>query len=230
MGETNADHQKTVAVINTGDEGPNVISLQFLTRLKLDHIVETTWSGDEQEITDASGDTFKPIGWLELFFKFEKLPGGWHSSLFWVADVANYDMIIGMPCLMQENIKSKVIAPLVPNQAAKRSKEKSQTPESREDQERRDRAERRRLENRNSNSSLGKKWQPTPIGSNLGLLSARRNFLALQPTVEDVNDDVIFPPIPSSSTSGQLPSLTKMETKSTEWAEDEDDDDDAFGN
>jgi len=119
MGETAEDHQTTTAIIDTGDEGPNIISLAFLKKLKLESIVETDWSGDSQKITDASGNELKPIGWVELFFKFANLPGGWHSSLFWVTDVHNYTMIIGMPCLLQENIKSKVIAPLILNQKKK---------------------------------------------------------------------------------------------------------------
>lgn len=119
MGGTSKDHQRTKAIIDTGDEGPNVVSLSFLSRLKLESIIEADRSRDEEKVTDASGKVFKPLGWVELYFKFEKIQGGWHSSLFWVADVQNYDIIIGMPCLLQENIKSKVIAPLVPNQSQK---------------------------------------------------------------------------------------------------------------
>ncbi|KAG7293430.1 hypothetical protein NEMBOFW57_003480 [Staphylotrichum longicolle] len=129
MGERAENHQETTAIIDTGDEGPNIISLEFLKKLRLESMVETDWSGDRQEIKDASGNILKPIGWVDLYFRFLDLPGGWHSSLFWVIDVQTdvYTIIIGMPCLLQENIKSTLIAPLVLNQ---KKKEKAGPPDT----------------------------------------------------------------------------------------------------
>lgn len=83
--------------------------------------METKWTGTEQQLTLANGDTFRPIGWVpDLSFKFNNLPGGWHWASFWVADVKDYDIIIGMPCLLQDNIRTKLVAPLVSNEKQKK--------------------------------------------------------------------------------------------------------------
>src|SRR3979411_2222821 len=124
MGEMSEDQQKINAIIDIGDEGPNVVALQFLERLKLESIVESDWTGNEPEIKDASSNTFNPKGWLELYFKFENLPEGWHTAYFMVADVKDHDLIIGMPCLLQDNIKSKIIVPLILNNKSQKRETK----------------------------------------------------------------------------------------------------------
>ena len=52
--------------------------------------------------------------------KFEDLPGGWHTDYFLVSDVPHYNLIIGMPCLLQDKIKNKLIAPLILYKSQKR--------------------------------------------------------------------------------------------------------------
>jgi hypothetical protein len=115
-GNSSQDHQMTNAVIDTGNEGENVITRKFLSALKLESIMESNWRGDESELTFANGEPFKPVGWIPgLSFKFENTPGGWHWAPFWVSEAGSYDVIIGMKCLLQDNIRGKLITTLVPN-------------------------------------------------------------------------------------------------------------------